>query len=383
MKREDFDDIRPYYDEEIPAAMQRIADSGYLPVFAEYVFPGVDTSLVRSSLRGISSTREFQEKVMRPVNEQIIRRSITELTYSGLENVPRDGGFVMVSNHRDIMMDASLINYIFFSNGLNTSEITFGANLMSDPVVVDIGRSNKMFKVMRGGNLREFYNASRHLSDYIAYTVTRKGESVWIAQRNGRTKDGNDTTDQGIISMFCSCDLSGCGDKAATLAKLRLVPVTISYEWEPCDLLKIIERYKTRLGPYIKQPGEDLNSILNGILSPKGRVHFHFSAPLDESRIAEALSSGSGHFSRDVADYIDRQIYAGYKLYPANYIACDLRSGKNEFRDRYTDADLAEFNAKKARLAEIKDCLPDELESLYLNIYANNVTNFLKVSGGR
>lgn len=402
---DEFDDIRPYRDSEIAEAMQRISLSPYLPVLSEYVFPGVDPMLVKESLRGIATVAEFQRRVMVPANEQIIARSIKELTFSGLENV-RDGRpHLLVSNHRDIMLDASLVNFIFMTHGLDSTEITFGANLMKDPTVVDIGKSNKMFKVVRGGNLREFYNASKHLSAYIHHTIKEKRQSVWIAQRNGRTKDGNDTTDQGLITMFtavgalssgaCNGEAkaspavsndyeamsssavpSSCEAKIVSLASLGIVPVTISYEWEPCDTLKVMERYKTRLGPYIKQPGEDLNSVIVGILSPKGRVHIHFSPVLDRETIMKTVGCGSGHFSRDIASEIDRRIYMGYKLFPSNYIAHDFLCGNSNFRERYTDEELEEFIRVKSRLSAFVDCDRDEIESMYLGIYSGNVDNF-------
>lgn len=397
---DEFDDIRPYRDSEISEAMQRISESPYLPMLSEYVFPGVDPMLVKESLRGIDTVAEFQHKVMVPANEQIVSRSIKELTVSGMENVIDGKPHLFVSNHRDIMMDASLVNYIFLTHGLDSTEITFGANLMKDRTVVDIGKSNKMFKVIRGGNLREFYNASKHLSAYIHHTIKEKRQSVWIAQRNGRTKDGNDATDQGLITMFtaggilpdsthsgedsignAACQaISPSEAKINSLASLGIVPVTVSYEWEPCDTLKVMERYKTRLGPYIKQHGEDLNSVIVGILSPKGRVHIHFSPSLDRETIAKAVSCGSGHFSRDIAKEIDRRIYAGYKLFPSNYIAHDQLYGNSDFRNFYNEEELSEFNRLKSRLSAFVDCDMDEIESMYLGIYSGNVDNFLKVA---
>ena len=175
-----------------------------------------------------------------------------------------------LSNHRDIMLDASLLQNALLMNGFDTTEITFGANLMQGQLVIDIGKSNKMFRVERpGGSIREFYKASMHLSEYIRHTIVEKKQSVWIAQRNGRTKDGKDRTDQGIINMF---RMSSEG-KSTSLSQLNLLPVSVSYEWEPCDILKTLELYAKRQGPYLKKPGEDLNSILTGILQPKGRVH--------------------------------------------------------------------------------------------------------------
>ena len=178
-KNAKFDDIRPYYEEEIPAAMQRITDSDVFPLLASYVYPSETLEATRERIRSFKTVREFQHDTMRRVNEQIIARSISEFTVSGLERLSPDKHYLFVSNHRDIMLDASLLQYYFVLNGFDTTEITFGANLMMHPVVIDVGKSNKMFKVARpGGDIKEFYQSSMHLSEYIRYTIKEKGQSV-------------------------------------------------------------------------------------------------------------------------------------------------------------------------------------------------------------
>jgi len=202
MMNNQFDDIRPYRDSEIPAAMQRIADCEAFPLLASYVFPDKELGEVRSMVLGCKNISEFQSRIMYHVNKQIIARSISRFSYSGVEQVDKDTAYLYVANHRDIMLDASLLQNILLDNGCDTTHITFGANLMTHPTVVDVGKSNKMFRVERGGSMRDFYMSSRHLSDYIRHVITDQHQSVWIAQRNGRTKDGNDATDQGIIKML-------------------------------------------------------------------------------------------------------------------------------------------------------------------------------------
>ena len=198
-----YSDIRPYYDNEIPQAMSRISENSMFPVLASYVFPDKPTEQVRDMVSSISTIADFQRKVMFHANERIIAKSITEFTFDGMENIENSRSYVYLSNHRDIMLDASLLQNALLMNGFDTTEITFGANLMQGQLVIDIGKSNKMFRVERpGGSIREFYKASMHLSDYIRHTIVEKKQSVWIAQRNGRTKDGKDRTDQGIINMF-------------------------------------------------------------------------------------------------------------------------------------------------------------------------------------
>ena len=289
-----FDDIRPYYDEEIPAAMQRIVDSNFFGLLCTYVYPGHNPADVRQMMLSFKTIRDFQLEVMRCVNEQVIRRSTTEFTYDGVEQLDPQKKYLFVSNHRDIMLDACLLQYILYKNGHETTEITFGANLMSSPLVIDIGKCNKMFRVERGGTMRDFYLSSRHLSDYIRYVLTKKGQSLWIAQRNGRTKDGCDQTDQGIIKMFC---MSCPDDKIKALTELNIIPVSVSYEWESCDVLKALELYESRFSRYIKKPGEDLNSILTGIAQPKGRVHFTFCPQVTEQDLLpfDGLTTGDYH----------------------------------------------------------------------------------------
>ena len=201
--KDKFDEIRPYYDSEIPEAMKRIVESPMLPLVASYVYPSMSLDDVRKMLLGFNTIRDFQYGVMYDVNKRIIANSISEFTCSGVEQLQKEVAYLYVSNHRDIMLDASLLQNVLVDAGLGTSQITFGANLMVNQLVIDIGKSNKMFKVERPGNsAKEFYKKSLYLSEYIRSVITELRESIWIAQRNGRTKDGNDLTDQGIIKMF-------------------------------------------------------------------------------------------------------------------------------------------------------------------------------------
>jgi glycerol-3-phosphate O-acyltransferase len=366
----DFDDIRPYYDEEIPAAMQRIVKSNFFGLLCTYVYPEHNPEEVRRMMLSFRTIRDFQLEVMRCVNEQVIARSMTEFTYIGVEQLDPKKKYLFVSNHRDIMLDACLLQYILYKNGHETSEITFGANLMSSPLVIDIGKANKMFRVERGGTLRDFYLSSRHLSDYIRYVLTQKGQSLWIAQRNGRTKDGNDQTDQGLIKMFC---MSEPTDKIQALAELNIIPVSVSYEWESCDILKALELYESRFSRYIKKPGEDLNSILTGITQRKGRVNFTFCKQVTEDDLHEFDDCTSNEYHRVVAQLLDQRINAAYQLRPNNYIAHDLRYGRQHYRDRYTEAELQAYLKHMQKLAEFDISEPDVLRDIFLGIYSNPV----------
>ena len=371
-KNPTFDDIRPYYDDEISAAMSRIAHSDVFPLLASYVYPELSIESVRERLCGFKTIREFQHDTMFRVNEEVIRRSIAEFTADGIQRLDPQRRYLYVSNHRDIMLDACLLQYYFVLNGFETSEITFGANLMTHPVVIDVGKANKMFRVERpGGDLRQFYRSSLHLSEYIRWCIRGKSESVWIAQRNGRTKDGRDATDQGIIKMFC---MSEPHDREKALAELNIVPVAISYEWESCDVLKALELYQSQYARYVKKPGEDLNSILTGILQQKGRVHIQLCQPLAAEDFAAFEGLTNSEYHKAVARLIDRRINAAYRLYPNNYIAHDLLYGNTRYRDHYTDEQFAAFNKRLAKLDQYEDGDLDRLREIFIGIYANPVS---------
>ena len=368
-----FDDIRPYNDSEIPAAMHRIAHSDVFPLLASFVYPDIPLEIVRQRVENFKNTHEFQFDTMYKVNEQIIARTMTEFTCSGIERLKPDEAYLYISNHRDIMLDSSLMQYYLAGNGFETTEITFGANLMMHPVVIDVGKSNKMFKVERpGDNMREFYQSSLKLSQYIRHVITQKHESVWIAQRNGRTKDGYDKTDQGIIKMF---GLSESNDKIKALADLHIVPVSISYEWESCDVLKTLELYESQFMRYTKKPGEDLNSILTGIMQPKGRVHLQLCEPITVDELMAFDGQTSIEYHKSVAGLLDKRINAAYRLYPNNYIAHDLLYGNMRYKDMYTAEQREEFIRQMARLDRYDTFDIDRLREIYLSIYANPVDN--------
>ena len=364
-----FDDIRPYRDEEIPAAMQRIAANRSFPLVAQFVYPELTVEEAARQVRGYKTIYDFQLGAMVPMNRQVIEGTITEFTLGGGEKLDPSKRYLYVSNHRDIVLDSCILMYALHLEGHDTGEITFGSNLMQGELVVDIGKSNKMFRVDRGRNPRELYSTSVHLSEYIRYAITEKHQSVWIAQRNGRTKDGIDRTDQGVIKMF---GMSGPKDRVDALDELNIVPVSVSYEWESCDILKALELYESRNGePYIKKPGEDLNSILTGIMQDKGRVHFQICDPITRKELEALRDVPNVQFHREVAQIIDKRICADYKLFPNSFIAHDLRYGSTRYADRYT---RDEYDAFVAHMAELNKYSDDPaLQDIFLGIYANPI----------
>lgn len=373
MTTSEFDDIRPYYEEEIPAAMQRIAGSKLFPVLASFVYPGEPLETVRNRIAGYRNVNEFQAETMSHMNERIIANSIDEFSCSGLERLSPNEAYLFVSNHRDIVLDSSLLQYFLFKNGFNTTQITFGANLMINQLVIDIGKSNKMFRVERpGGSVKEFYEKSLHLSKYIRHVICNEKQSVWIAQRNGRTKNGTDATDQGVIKMFC---MSQETDKIDAIASLHIVPVSISYEWESCDILKTLELYESRFIHYTKKPNEDLNSILTGIMQKKGRVHIELCEPISREELLPFDNMTKNKFHKAVAQIIDSRINAAYRLYPNNYIAHDILHGNSKFSDQYTPGQRADFIKRLQKLDRYESSNIDQLKEIFLGIYSNPIDN--------
>ena len=384
----DFSEIRPYTDNEIPAAMDRIAGSTSFPLVASYVFPDRSIDDVRREVRSYKTIHDFQMGIMYWANRKIIQDSTASFTCGGIENISSStlnpnpstlNAHLYVSNHRDIMLDAALFQNVLVDNGADTTEITFGANLMQGQIVIDIGKSNKMFKVARpGGSVREFYKSSLLLSEYMRHVITEKHHSVWIAQRNGRTKDGKDRTDQGIIKMLC---MSHSDDKVMAIADLNIVPVSVSYEWESCDILKTVELYERQFGPYIKKPGEDLNSILTGITQYKGNVHFEVCKPLGLDELNEFSDLTSVDFHKAVANLLDQRICSSYHLYPNNYIAHDILYGNRKYSAMYSSKEKDAFIHRMNKLQKYEEeCDMDKLYEIFLGIYANPVDSKSQMS---
>lgn len=370
MRNPRFDDLRPYYDEEIHEAMGRIADSEMFPILSSFVYPNRDMKEIKDMIRGYTSIEQFQLQVMKAANEQIVARSIRKLSHGGIEKLDREKRYLFVSNHRDIMLDATLLQYILHLSGHRTSEISFGSNLMRPQLVVDIGKSNKMYKIIReSGSMKDFYANSLHLSEYISHAILEKKESVWIAQGNGRTKNGIDVTEPGIIKMFYLCDSS---DPVRALVRLNIVPVSVSYQWETCDAFKALELYRTqRDGVYVKQRDEDINSILTGINQYKGDVHIHFGAPISEDDLEPFNGLPGNAFNKQVAALMTNRINANYRLSCNNFIASDLLNNSNLYGEHYSDEEKCAFldHYHRATSIEVEDM--EALRKIFLGIYAN------------
>lgn len=368
-----FDDIRPYRAEEIPAAMQRIANSELIPNIVGYLMPDTPVEEFRDRLRNIHNAEELQVNIIKEITEILIKKTTSGFEGTGLDNINEKKPYLFVSNHRDIILDALFLQYMLNLNGHDTCQVTFGSNLMSHPFMVDFGRSNKMFRTERGGTPREFFRSLMLLSQYIRHVITEEHESVWIAQRNGRTKDGSDITDPSVIKMF---GISSNDDPICSLSALNIVPVSVSYEWESCDKLKTLEIYQTQKnGTYEKKPNEDLNSILTGITQQKGQVRLHFCPTVTEEDLKKLDNDAPELFFKRVANLIDQRIYTNYSLFPNNYIAHDLRSGTETYAQHYTDEEKARFLQYMTWIEQYSEKDQDTLKSIFLGIYANPIDN--------
>ena len=371
----DFGDIRPYTDDEAVAALGRISRHPMMPVISKYLFSDLPAATLSRMLRGIGSIDQFQDEVMIGVIDAILAKTSTGFTCSGTENLKGvKGRFLAVSNHRDIVLDPALIQHVMHSCGLPYTEICVGSNLITSQLIEDMMRSNRMIKVIRGIGARQLYLSSQLLSQYIRESIVSGRASIWIAQREGRTKNGLDTTEQGLLKMF---DMSGKGTFEENFAELNIVPMSISYEYESCDSRKAREVLLRREGPYTKKPKEDLHSIMTGIRQQKGHIHLEIGAPLTPEEIHEASKCEKNDRYQAIRHVLDCRIIAGYRLWKTNYMAHDLLNGKSEFLDAgmYDARELADFVKYMAhKLGKLERRLDQaELRKIFLGIYAGPV----------
>jgi hypothetical protein len=373
----DFEDIRPYNDDEINAALHRIVEVPEFGKILEFLFPERDKNDIIAELKQVNTALGFQKLFMHPLVNSIVHKTSKGMTCSGFNNLEPGTPYLFVSNHRDIVLDSAILQVLLLDNGHLTSEITFGSNLMTNQFIIDLGKVNRMFKVYRGGNRKELFRNSQILSAYIRYTLTQKRTSAWIAQRNGRTKDGNDKTESGLLKMF---NISGTCEFEESFAELNIVPLSVSYEYEPCCALKVKEMSVVTKGlAYEKAPNEDLMSILGGITQPKGHIHLSVCSPVN--RMLKDTGSTTVYNDRIniLAAHIDKEVYRHYRLWPTNFIAHDLLNKSTAYSRHYSPEEKSDFIAYMHR--ELSGLKPEnpEYTGLLLKIYANPVANAASV----
>ncbi len=369
----DFDDIRPYFDEEVPAVMKRIVrERGFLN-FIKTFFPEHSTKTIIQKLLQVKTIAEFQRNWVYPLVHRIIQKTINKLTVSGLDNLDNSKNYLFISNHRDIVLDSALLQYIIVNQGFNTTQIAIGSNLLILDWIIDLVKLNRTFIVKRDVPKKELYNYSVNLSKYIRFVITEQNDSIWLAQREGRTKNGDDKTQISVLKML---NLSGENDFIKNFEELNILPLSISYEYEPMAVAKVQELYNRQINPeYKKTKLEDLNSMDGGIENYKGNVHYGFGTPLNEllHKIKD-IKRRKEQFEA-LAKLIDNEIYKNYKLTPFNYIASDMLFGTNhelyyskEDKERF----MEHFNdAIKQFKGDI-----EQMKKMFLEIYAMPVKNY-------
>ena len=371
----DFENLRPYYDSETEEVMQRIAHySSYHKAMA-FLYPHMPESEMIEKALSTKTPFEFQIGYMYDAIWSIVNNTSSGLSYSGINQLDKNKAYLYIANHRDILLDSAILQIILAKEGFSTSEITFGSNLMDSGFITDFGRMNRMFAVKREGTAKELYDISRQLSAYIRHTIIDKNVSVWIAQRNGRTKDGNDLTQTGLLKML---NLSGDKNFKKSFSELNIVPLTISYEYEPCDALKVQESYLSMLhSKYLKEPGEDLNSIITGIKQPKGKIQVVFGKPIDTELNELNTVANENEKIKLLTEIIDKQITQDYHLNANNYIAYDLLKATSIFDKYYSSQEKDEFITYINNHTSKLDGEQEILFNLFLKLYANPVINKL------
>ncbi len=368
-----YDDIRPYRDNEFQLVMENLLKSPLSNLLISSVFPDVPVDTVKDQLRSIKTINEFQGKVIYHAIENILKNSSAGLTSSGLENLTPGAAYLFISNHRDILLDPALFNYVIYKRGLETAEIAIGDNLMQTLWVKDLARLNKSFIVKRNLTVRELIKASKHLSAYIYNRLVENNHSIWIAQREGRAKDGNDRTQPGVLNMI---GLSSKGNLKQHFTEMNILPVSISYEYDPCDTDKVRSLYALKFfGGYTKEKNEDNLAMKKGLLGYKGKIHIHFGKLLNE-RIA-ALPDGlhKNELISRISGMIDREIIGNYKLQKTNRIACDILLKSEENAGFYTANDREAFINDIGKKAEAMVGDTEELKIIFLEMYARPCLN--------
>ena len=365
-----------YSDQEARQAIQELFSHQSLLHGMKAFLPKPLNDLILRNKDEVASVRDFQEKIAYPILKVIENESITQLTASGLDNLNPSERYLFISNHRDIILDSAFLNAVLFERGFQTSQIAIGDNLVRHRISELIFHINKSFVVKRSGTPMELYRYSVQLSEYIWRQITEKIDSVWIAQREGRAKDGDDRTQVGLVKML---SLSAKTDLKTFFRALKVVPVAISYEYDPCDLLKTQEFLNKQADPDFKKTfEEDVQHMLLGLKGNKGAVHFHFSTPLDsELDDFDAVPNTKKQLEL-LAEMIDRRIHLDYRLRSVNYVAHDLLTKTSEFSNRYSDEERASILAYFEQRFRLLKNDPEGLGQEYLlKMYANPLINQL------
>lgn len=373
---EQFDPIRPFEPDELPDVFDRLLQNEQFCSVLAYLYPDVPKEALAEKMHACKDNLDFQKTFCYGFLVQLLAR-LSKGCDIDIASLDTDSRYTFISNHRDIVLDSALLDKLLIDAGFNTTcEIAIGDNLLKLPWVKDLVRVNKSFIVERALSMREMLMASKRLSEYMHFVIAEKNDNIWIAQREGRAKDSNDRTQEAILKMMV---MGGEGSIIDRLKQLHLVPLAISYEYDPCDYLKAAELQARRDNPsWQKGPMDDVTSMQTGIMGYKGYIHYQCADCIDSYLDTIPADTPKTELFRLIADHIDRQIFAGYRLYPNNYVALDLLHGDSAHADHYTAEDKAQFEAYlKGQLDKIEMEGKDDayLREQMLKMYANPAIN--------
>lgn len=373
-----FDAIRPFEPEELPEVFERlIADEQFRSVIG-VVFPNIPFEAIAQKMRQCKTNLDFQLAFCYGFLKDLLSKASKGCDID-VNNVDVTRRYTFVSNHRDIVLDSALLDVLLIDAGFKTTcEIAIGDNLLAAPWIKDLVRVNKSFIVERSAGVREMLMSSKRMAEYMHYVIEKKNDNVWIAQREGRAKDSDDRTQPSILKMMA---MGGTGNIIERLMQLHIVPLAISYEYDPCDFLKAMEfQLKRDVEGWKKTKQDDVMSMRTGIMGYKGRIHYHAAPCIDEFLQTLDPNMPKGELFDTIAAHIDKQIHANYMLYPCNYIAADMLAGNDNLATNYTAEDKAAFEKYlESRLAMIEIPNKDEsfLRERILTMYANPAKNKL------
>ncbi len=367
-----FDNIRPFYDAEVNEAIHSSVNHPMMKAMMDFTFPDVDDAVWKEQLKKTHSIRDFQCNFIYQSVQKVLEKSSEGLTTSGFEKLEKNTSYLFISNHRDIILDTSLLNKCLFDHGLVMTASAIGDNLVKKTFLKTLSKLNRNFLVQRGLAPRELLESSKLMSEYIGQLLLRENRSVWIAQREGRTKDGNDATHSGVLKMLAmGSDVPKITDY---FKKIKIVPVSISYEYDPTDALKmpqLIAEANDEI--YIKEKNEDFITLLSGIIGQKKHIHIHVGDILDTEldKIAEEFDNNNKQVQA-IAQAIDDSILQSYKLWPTNFIAFDLLYKTEKYKHLYTENEKSIFERRLEMRIDVSN--PLIMES-FLAMYANPVVN--------
>lgn len=374
----EFEEIRPYHDEELPQIFEElIADPAFQQV-ACAVMPGVPFEDIAQKMRASKTKQEFQENLCYGILHKLAKDTTDGLILESMAVLNKQSAYTYVSNHRDIILDSGFLSVLLVEQGLDTVEIAIGDNLLIYPWIKKLVRINKCFTVQRALTMRQMLESSIRMSRYMHYTIAEKKQSIWIAQREGRAKDSNDVTQDSVLKML---SMGGDGDIITNLQELNIVPLSISYEYDPCDFLKAQEfQLKRDIPDFKKTTDDDLLNMQTGLLGYKGRVCFRMASCINEDLAKLDRTLPKPELFVAISALIDKRIHANYRIFANNYVAHDLLYNAEEFADHYTAEDRKRFTSyidTQLERITIPNKDVDFLREKLLLMYANPLTNHL------